>query len=219
MKKRYVLLFLLAGLLASAWVLFSIGSIDAHKALAMIQAETTLAPLVFLLVLVASMMLLMPLGLGLNLGAGIIWGAVLGGALTTLGALIAAVAGYLLANRMGEPYLHKYLASPRAQSFMGAVKRNDWEVIFLLRLNPIVPFGLQNYLFGLLSIPFGRYAVLSLFSCAIPSFLYAAIGASINDLVLGGELRGVITIAGLALTLVTIAYLATIFLRKAGVDR
>jgi uncharacterized membrane protein YdjX (TVP38/TMEM64 family) len=216
LKKRYVLLFLLAGLLVSAWALFSVGHIDAHKALAMIQAETTLAPLVFLLVLVASMMLLMPLGLGLNLGAGIIWGAVLGGVLTTLGSLIAAIAGYLLANKLGEPYLHKYLGSERAQAFIDIIKRNDWEVIFLVRLNPIVPFGLQNYLFGLVGIPFVRYAVLSLLSCAIPSFLYAAIGASLNELVLAGELKSLLTIAGLGLMLITIAYLATLYLRRTG---
>jgi uncharacterized membrane protein YdjX (TVP38/TMEM64 family) len=216
--KRYGLLCLLAALLVSAWILFSIGHVDAHKALAMIQRETTVAPLAFLVVLVVSMMLLMPLGLGLNLGAGIIWGAVLGGALTTLGSLIAAIAGYLLAKKMGEPYLQKYLSSPRARSFMNTVRRNDWEIIFLVRLNPIVPFGLQNYLFGLVGIPFARYALLSLVSCAIPSFLYAAIGASINDLVLSGELRSLLVIGGIGLLLVTIGYLAALYLRKAGVD-
>jgi len=206
------------GSLAAAWALFSFGHVDARKALAMIQGETTLAPLVFLATLVVSSLLVMPLGLGLNLGAGIIWGAVLGGALTTLGSLIAAVAGYIIGHYLGEPFVEKHLSSPPARKFMDIVRRNDWEVIFLVRLNPILPFGLQNYGFGLVGVPLVRYTVLSLFSCAIPSFLYAAIGASINELTLSRDLKGLLTLGGAGLMVVTVGYLAALYMRKSKAD-
>lgn len=212
--RRYGTVCALAILLLLAWVLFSLGHIDAKKALAVIQAQSTIAPIVFVLILIVSMILLLPLGLGLNLGAGIIWGAIVGGALTTLGSLLAAIVAYLMARELGGRYLKDYIETPRAQSFIAKVRRHDWKVIFLVRLNPVVPFGLQNYLFGLSGIPLARYAVLSLFSCAIPAFLYAKIGASINDLVLTGELRNLLTIGGLALLLVTVAYLTELYFRE-----
>ena len=169
-----------------------------------------------MLILVLSTTLLLPLGLGLNLGAGIVWGALLGGMWTTLGSLLAAVAGFLLARHFGHRHLKDYLESPQARSFMDLVRRHDWEFIFLVRLNPVVPFGLQNYLFGVTGIPLPRYTMLSLFSCAIPSFLYAAIGASINNLVLTGELKNLLMIGGLTLLAGTIAYLTRLYLRRGG---
>lgn len=207
----------IAVLLVLAWSLFSMGHIDAKKALAVIQAQSTIAPIVFILVLVVSTIFLLPLGLGLNLGAGIIWGAFLGGALTTLGSLIAAVAAFLLARHVGDRYLKQYLESPQTRSLISIVRRHDWKLIFLVRLNPVVPFGLQNYAFGLTGIPLVRYAILSLFSCAIPAFLYAKVGASINNLVLTGELRNLLTIAGLVLLLITVGYLAKLYIDKAAV--
>lgn len=216
--RRYGLVWLLAIALLAAWLLFSIGHIDAKKALAVIQAETTIAPVVFILILIVSTNLLMPLGLGLNLGAGIIWGGLLGGAWTTLGSLLAALTGFVLARQLGDRHLRGLLESRRSQAFLDIVKRNDWKFIFLVRLNPIVPFGLQNYLFGLSGIPIVRYGVLSLFSCAIPAFLYANIGASINKLVLTGELKNLLTIAGVVLLLITIGYLTKLYFRKGAVS-
>lgn len=211
--RRYSVIFLLAIMAVVAWLLLSAGHIDAKKVLAMIQAEPTLAPIIFMLALVISANLLLPLGLGLNLGGGILWGGLLGGVWTTLGSLLAALVGYLVARQLGESHLKGLLESRRSRAFLEIVKRNDWKFIFLVRLNPIVPFGLQNYLFGLSGIPLGRYAVLSLFSCAIPSFLYAYIGASINNLVLTGELKSLLTIAGAVLMLVTIGYLTKLYFR------
>ncbi len=80
-----------------------------------------------MLILVLSTTLLMPLGLGLNLGAGIVWGALLGGMWTTLGSLLAAVAGFLLARQLGHRHLKDYLEYSQARSFMDLVRRHDWE--------------------------------------------------------------------------------------------
>ena len=129
---------------------------------------------------------------------------------------MAQVAGFLLARHFGHRHLNDYIKSPQARSFLNLVRHHDWQVIFLVRLNPVVPFGLQNYLFGLTGIPLSRYTVLSLFSCAIPSFLYAAIGASINNLVLTGELKNLLMIGGLVLLVVTVAYLTRLYFRKDG---
>lgn len=214
--RRYGMIGLFATVVLLGWALFSMGQIDARTALAAIQAQPAIAPLAFMLILVLSTTLLLPLGLGLNLGAGIVWGALLGGMWTALGSLLAAVVGFLLARHFGHRHLNDYLESPQARSFMNLVRRHDWKVIFLVRLNPVVPFGLQNYLFGLTGIPLPRYAVLSLFSCAIPSFLYATIGASISSLVLTGELKNLLMIGGLALLLVTIVYLTRLYFRRDG---
>jgi len=210
----FAMLAMFALALLGGWSLFLMGEFNAKTALAALQAHSTIAPIVFMMALVVSTTLLMPLGLGLNLGAGILWGAVLGGIWTTLGSVLAAVVGFVLARMFGERYLKPHLESPRSRSFLETVQRNDWKVIFLVRLNPVVPFGLQNYLFGITGIPLRRFVLLSFASCAIPSFLYATIGASLGDLVLTGELKNLLRIGGVVLLLVTIGYLTRLYLRK-----
>lgn len=214
-KLRWLAMLGLFGLaLVGAWSLFLAGQFDARTALATLQTQPVVAPLIFMLALVITTTLLMPLGLGLNLGAGILWGALLGGLWTTLASVLAAVVGFLLARVFGEHYLKAHLESPQNRSFLETVQRNDWKIIFLVRLNPVVPFGLQNYLFGITGIPLSRFVLLSLASCAIPSFLYATIGASLSDLVLTGELRNLLRIGGVVLLLVTIGYLTRLYFRK-----
>jgi uncharacterized membrane protein YdjX (TVP38/TMEM64 family) len=216
--KRYGTVCVLASALLTGWLLFALGGIDARKALLLIQAEAVIAPAVFVLLLLISTLLLLPLGLGLNLGAGIVWGALLGGALTTVASLLAAIVAFLLSRRMGDRYLKRYLEMPQYQSLMTIVRRHDWKLLFLVRLNPIIPFGLQNYLFGLTGMPLARYAILSLFACAIPSFLYAAIGESINNLVLTGAMTNVLKIGGLILLAITLGYVAKLYARMTAAN-
>ena len=211
--RRFGIISLLAMVVVAAWWLLLLGHIDAAKILVMIQSENTLAPIIFILVLIISSNLLLPLGLGLNLGSGILWGGLIGGAFTTLGSLLAMLIGYMFARQFGERHLKELLESERSQTFLQILKQNDSRFIFLVRLNPILPFGLQNYLFGLSGIPIGRYALLSLLPCAIPSFFYAYIGASLNSLALTGEMKSPLTVIGIVLLLVTISYLTKLYFR------
>jgi uncharacterized membrane protein YdjX (TVP38/TMEM64 family) len=211
--KRYAVGATFAIALLLAWLFFSTGHIDAKGVLAAIHGRPFIGPVVFVLMLILSTMLLLPLGLGLNLGAGIIWGSVLGGLWTTTGSVVAAIIGFLIARYVGERHFASYLARPAVQLFMRTVRRQDWQVIFLVRLNPLIPFGLQNYLLGLTGIPLIRFTLLSVISCAIPGFLYATIGAAIDGLVLTGDLKNMLVMAGAALLLFTIGYLARLYLR------
>jgi uncharacterized membrane protein YdjX (TVP38/TMEM64 family) len=211
--RRFGIISLLVILLVASWSLLLIGNIDAAKVLALIQSEPTLAPISFILVIVVSSNLLLPFGLGLALGSGILWGGLMGGAWTTLGSLLAALTGYLLSSLLGERHLKGLLESASSKTFFHIFKQNDWWLIFLVRLNPILPFGLQNYLFGLSGIPIGRYAMLSLLSCAIPSFIYAYIGASLKSLALTGEIKNPLMFIGCFLLLFTISYLTKLYFR------
>lgn len=38
-----------------------------------------------------------------------------------------------------------------------AVEKNAWLIIFLVRLSPVLPFGLCNYLFGVTKVKFMSY--------------------------------------------------------------
>lgn len=66
---------------------------------------------------------------------------------------------------------------PKLQAVDQAVDEEGWKIVALLRLSPAVPFGLQNYLFGLTSVGFWPYAIATAI-CIVPgTALYVSLGA------------------------------------------
>lgn len=66
---------------------------------------------------------------------------------------------------------------PKLKAVDQAVDEEGWKVVALLRLSPAVPFGLQNYLFGVTSVGFWPYAVATAI-CIVPgTALYVSLGA------------------------------------------
>ena len=74
-----------------------------------------------------------------------------------LGALAAIV--FLLASCGGKNLLHKLRQYPRIRAIYNALGDGGWKVVAAVRLSHGLPFGLQNFLFGLSSIPFWTYLI------------------------------------------------------------
>ena len=53
-----------------------------------------------------------------------------------------------------------------------AISRGGWRIVALLRLSPLLPFGLQNYFYGLTAIRFWPYLIASALAMLPIEFLY-----------------------------------------------
>lgn len=96
--------------------------------------------------------------------------------------LLAASVGTSLAFLIARYLARDAVASrlegrPKLKAVDQAVDEDGWKIVALLRLSPAVPFGLQNYLFGLTSVGFWPYAIATAI-CIVPgTALYVSLGA------------------------------------------
>lgn len=63
------------------------------------------------------------------------------------------------------------------QAIDRAVSQEGWKIVGLLRLTPLVPFNLQNYLFGITSIGLLPYAAATFLGIIPGTILYVYLGA------------------------------------------
>jgi uncharacterized membrane protein YdjX (TVP38/TMEM64 family) len=110
----------------------------------------------FCVVFVACVVALVP-GSVLSITAGLTYGlwAV---PIAVLGATAGASIAFLIARHVVRDTVDGWIGRSRhLRAVEDAVNEEGWRVVALVRLSPLLPFNLQNYLFGITHIPFGQY--------------------------------------------------------------
>ncbi len=129
-------------------------------------------------VYIVAVVLFVP-GLPLTLGAGFLFGlwrgVLLVSAASTLAAALAFLIGRYFARRAVERLARK---DPRFEAIDRAIGKEGWKVVALLRLSPLVPFSLSNYLYGLTSVRLAPYVVTSWVAMLPATVLYVYLGAA-----------------------------------------
>jgi uncharacterized membrane protein YdjX (TVP38/TMEM64 family) len=137
-----------------------------------------LGGVLFILIYVVAALLLVP-GVVLTLAAGVVFGAVWGTLLVSAASTAAAAAAFLIARYFARARVEKMA---RRHEKFGAVDRaireKGWKVVALLRLSPVVPFSLSNYLYGLTAVGFWPYLLASWAAMLPATVLYVSLGAA-----------------------------------------
>ena len=132
-----------------------------------------------------------------------------------LGATLAFFAGRYLVRHFVEAYVHRH---PRLAAIDRAVESEGARLVFLLRLSPIVPFVLLNYVLGISRITLRDYMIgLTGMLPAVAAYVYAGkVAGDLASLASGaatprGTTYYVLLTVGLAATVV-----ATILITRAA---
>ena len=119
-------------------------------------------PVVFVLGYAAAVVAFAP-GSVLTLAAGAIFGLVEGAVLVFVAAVLGSCAAFLVARYVARAAVERRLAhEPRFAAIDRAVGREGRKIVFLLRLSPVFPYTLLNYLLGLTRIGFADYVLASI---------------------------------------------------------
>ena len=98
----------------------------------------------------------------LTLAAGALFGFWTGAATAFAGALIGSSGSFLLARHGARRLILRWFGeSPRFRALDLAIRREGGRIVFLLRLSPLVPFNIVNYLLGLTDLRFRDYVLAS----------------------------------------------------------
>jgi len=120
------------------------------------EAQGTLGAVFFLVIYVAGALLMLPEGL-LTIAAGVAYGF-LGAVLVFVAALIGAVAAFLIARYFARARVQSWISKRRRLAAIHqAVADEGWPIVLLCRFSPLLPFVVQNYLFGVTEIRFIPY--------------------------------------------------------------
>ncbi len=129
--------------------------------IARVEALGAWAPVAFVAGYAIAVVVFVPASL-LTLAAGAVFGVARGTLLVAAGATLGASAAFLIARYGARDAVARRLADrPRFAALDRAVGAEGRKLVFLLRLSPVVPFGLLNYALGLTRVRFVDYLIAS----------------------------------------------------------
>lgn len=113
----------------------------------------------------------------LTASAGYLFGPLKGTAIVLLSASIAAAVSFQIGRTLLRDYVENLLKDyPKFAKIDKAIGREGFKLMFLLRLSPIFPFALSNYLYGASSINFPAFFGGTLLGFAPGTFAYVYTG-------------------------------------------
>jgi len=131
---------------------------------------------------VVATVLLFP-GVLLALGAGSLYGAVLGTCIISPASVAGAVAAFLVARYFARDRVMRRLKKyPQAAALDRVMAKNGFKAVVLLRLQPVIPFNMLNYALGLTGIRLHDYVLASWIGMLPATILYVYLGSLITDL-------------------------------------
>ncbi|CAN0042595.1 unnamed protein product [Scytosiphon promiscuus] len=145
--------------------------------------------LYFGLLYVLAEVLIIP-AIPLTTAAGFLFGVAGGTAVVLSSATVAAAISFQLGRTLLRQQVEGLLdENPKFRALDAAIAREGFKVILLLRLSPIFPFALSNYLYGVTSVDFLEYMMGTLIGF-FPGTLAYVYGGTVGKAMTDGEGMG-----------------------------
>ncbi len=115
----------------------------------------------------------------LTIGAGFAFGLWKGFIAVSAGSTLGAALAFLVARYIArERVVAIAQRNEKFREIDSAIGKQGAKLIFLLRLSPVIPFNLSNYLYGLTGVKFWPYVLASWIGMMPGTFLYVYIGTA-----------------------------------------
>lgn len=159
-------------------------------ALARIAGLGIWGPLIFTAIYILASVLFIP-GAILTLGAGVVFGVVKGSIIVSIAATLGATCAFLVGRYLARDWVaRKIEGNQKFKAIDEAVAKEGWKIVGLVRLSPVFPFNLLNYVFGLTRVSLRHYFFASWIGMFPGTVMYVYIGSLAGDLArLGSEGR------------------------------
>lgn len=140
------------------------------------DAQGAWAPLLFILIMAAVVVLMLP-GVLFTTGAGFVFGVVEGSVYVVIGTTLGATLAFLIARYLfGQRARQFIMVRSRLRLVSNELTPHGWKIVLLTRLIPFFPGKLSNYFFGLTPFSLRGY---------VGGSLLGFIPFSINNVYLG----------------------------------
>ena len=138
--------------------------------------------LLYGLAYIAATVALVP-GSALTLTAGFVYGPYWASGLVLVSSVLGASAAFLLSRTWLRPWsASRFAGSPVFLSLDEQLGREGWKLVFLLRLSPVVPFSVLNYVLGLTKVSLRGYVMASAVGMIPGIVLYCYLGSLMSSI-------------------------------------
>ena len=190
---------LVAGFLA---VLFFRDSIDAEAIADWAQKQSVWATaLEFLIVHIVVGLFFVP-RVFMGLAAGALFGPWLGSVLSLAGGVLGAFVGFFVVRFINAGTV-RLREAPRIGQWLEKAEAQGWRLVFIVRLIPVLPHTLVNYVFGLSRISLGGYLAGSTLGMLPTAIVYANLGSNGRSVAEGAQNYALLAAWGLGLIFVS----------------
>ncbi len=132
-----------------------------RDALEWIEGLGAVGAIAFILIYIIATVAFLP-GSILTLGAGVVFGVVLGSFYVFIGATLGATAAFLVGRYLARGWVAKKIeGNHNFQAIDRAVGNEGLKIVLLTRLSPVFPFNLLNYAFGITGVSLKDYFLAS----------------------------------------------------------
>ena len=170
----------------------------------------------YILLFIIATLFLLP-GSILVIAGGIVFGPLLGTLLSLIAATLASSSSFLLARWLGRDLLLKYVGhSHTFQAIEKGIARNGIDFLILTRLIPLFPYNIQNYAYGLTTIAFWPYTLISALTTLPGIVIYTVMASDLANE--GITLRFILQLCLAGLALFILVQLAKLYARHKHVD-
>ncbi|KDP21487.1 hypothetical protein JCGZ_21958 [Jatropha curcas] len=139
-------------------------------------------PLVLAAVYIPLTILAVPASV-LTLGGGYLFGLPVGFVADSIGATIGATAAFLVGRTIGRSYVMSKLKNyPKFEAVAIAVRKSGFKIVLLLRLVPLLPFNMLNYLLSVTPVRTKDFMLASLLGMMPITFALVYMGTTLKDL-------------------------------------
>jgi len=208
MTPEFMIMLAVALLIAGGIYLNQQGVFSADALKNILARHPVAAPVIFLFIYAIAPALFLP-SIPITLAAGFFWGPVWGVIFSITGATIGACIPFFLSRYLLQDFIRSKISAQRWQWLQVKVNQHGWKAVAFTRLIPVFPFNLLNYLFGLTPIAFVQY-LWSTFVFMLPACIaFVAFGSSLGELIMRGNVQGVI----IGIVIAAVAFLIPVVLR------
>jgi uncharacterized membrane protein YdjX (TVP38/TMEM64 family) len=207
--RRWIFVLAVVALLTAAglWAHAHPHTVNAHEIELWLEAWIgelgAWAPVVFVLVYAAGTVFLLP-GSIFDAAGGILFGPLWGSAFNLAGAVLGATCAFLISRYFAAGWVAR-IGSNRLNRVMRGVEENGWQFVAFVRLVPIFPYNIFNYLLGLTRIPLLSYVLASAVFMVPATVAYTWLGHVGREMLVGkGRSIGLVLLALAVLLVVAV---------------
>ena len=153
------------------------------------DSHFALTVLAYLAIYITMVTFSLPGAVFVTLAGGFLFGLMGGTLLTVIAATTGATLLFLAARHgFGKALSQKMDASKgKIREIKHGIEENQWSMLFLIRLVPIVPFFVANLIPAFMKVPLSRYVISTFFGIIPGTFVFTSVGSGLGEVFQRGE--------------------------------